>query len=39
MQKHGLKEGLILTYEQEETIKEKGAKIRVVPAWKWMMKK
>ena len=31
MQVHGLKEGLILTYLQEETITQDGFTIRVMP--------
>jgi len=36
MQVHGLTEGFILTYLQEETITQDGSTIRVVPAWKWL---
>ncbi|MBU1199302.1 MAG: ATP-binding protein [Nanoarchaeota archaeon] len=33
-----LKEGTIITYEQEEEIKENGKKIKIIPAWKWLLK-
>lgn len=35
MLKFKLKEGMILTYNQEEEIKIKGSKIIVKPVWKW----
>lgn len=31
-----LKEGLIVTYDQEDTVKVNGKTIHLVPAWKWM---
>lgn len=37
MQVHGLAEGLILTYLQEESIAQDGSTIRVLPAWKWLV--
>lgn len=37
MKVHGLNEGLILTFEQEEEIKYKGKKIIVKPVWKWLL--
>ncbi len=37
MNRFNLKEGLIITNEQEETIKIKEKKIRVIPAWKWFL--
>ncbi|HJX05893.1 MAG TPA: ATP-binding protein [Candidatus Nanoarchaeia archaeon] len=37
MSKFKLKEGLILTQEQEEEIKVKGRKIKVMPVWKWLL--
>ena len=37
MQVHGLAEGLILTYLQEESIVQGGYTIRVLPAWKWLI--
>lgn len=37
MQAHDLKEGLILTYLQEETITQDGSTIQILPAWKWLI--
>ena len=37
MQAHGLSEGLILTYLQEETIEQDGCTIRIQPAWEWLI--
>lgn len=37
MDKFKLKQGLILTYDQEEEIKIKGKKIIVIPLWKWLL--
>lgn len=37
MQVHGLDEGLILTYLQEEILTGDGSTIRVMPAWKWLI--
>ena len=34
---HGLDEGIVLTYLQEETITVGDYVIRVVPAWKWLI--
>ena len=34
---YGLTEGLILTDEEEDTIKEKGYTIHIKPAWKWLL--
>ena len=39
MNEFKLKEGLILTYEQEDTIIIKGKKIVIMPIWKWMLAK
>ena len=33
-----LKKGTIITLEQEETIKENGKTINIIPAWKWLLK-
>jgi hypothetical protein len=33
-----LKEGLLLTQEQEEEITMNGKKIKVVPVWKWLLR-
>lgn len=38
MKKFKLKEGLILTMDQEEEIIKEGLKIKVVPVWKWLLK-
>ena len=37
MGKFKAKNGLILTHDQEEEIKVKGKKIKVVPVWKWLI--
>ena len=37
MNKFKLKEGLILTYDQEENIQIKDKKIKVIPVWKWLL--
>lgn len=37
MTTHYLNEGIILTYNQEETITIGDASIRVLPAWKWLI--
>ena len=37
MDTHDLKEGLILTEDEEETIEEKGRKIIILPVWKWLI--
>ena len=34
---HGLSEGLLLTYGEEETIEHDDRIIRVIPAWKWLI--
>lgn len=33
---HPLKQALIITYDEEETIEEGGLTIEVVPIWKWL---
>jgi len=33
-----LKKGVILTYEQEDEIKENGFTIQMIPLWKWLLK-
>jgi predicted AAA+ superfamily ATPase len=38
MSKHGLTEGIILTYNQEETIVQDDSSIRVLPVWRWLIK-
>ena len=37
MKKFGLKNGLILTYDYEETIRIKNKNIKIVPVWKWLL--
>ena len=37
MDKFKLNEGLLLTDNQEEEIKIKGKKIKVIPVWKWLL--
>lgn len=38
MGKFRIKEGIIITHEQEEEIKTSGKTIKVVPAFKWLLK-
>ncbi len=38
MEKFNLKEGLIITESMEEERKIKGKKIKIIPAWKWLLK-
>ena len=37
MEKFKLNEGLVLTNSQEEDIKIKGKRIKVMPVWKWLL--
>lgn len=37
VKKFKLKEGLIITSDQEEEFKQDGIKIKVVPVWKWLL--
>lgn len=37
MESLSLKDGMILTHDQEEVVKEGGRKISVKPVWKWML--
>lgn len=37
MKAFGLKEGLILTYDQDDELRDKDRKIVVRPVWKWLM--
>jgi hypothetical protein len=37
MNKFKLKKGVVLTHEQEEELKINGKKIKILPAWKWML--
>jgi len=39
LKKFDLKEGLIITYNQEDNFVVEGRKIKVIPAWKWMADK
>lgn len=39
MKVHGLKEGLILTEDEESDTEAEGFKISVKPVWKWMLEK
>jgi len=38
MEKFKLKEGMILTYNQEEEMIFEGRKIKLIPVWKWLLK-
>ena len=37
MEKFNLKTGLIITESQEEERKIDGKKIKIIPAWKWLL--
>ncbi|MEK6914414.1 MAG: ATP-binding protein [Nanoarchaeota archaeon] len=37
MNEYKLKEGILLTEDQEEEIKSEGKKIKVIPVWKWLL--
>ena len=37
MEKFNLNEGLILTYNQEDKLQEKGKTLIVKPVWKWLL--
>jgi hypothetical protein len=37
MSMHGLTDGIILTYNQEETIVQNNSSIRALPVWKWLI--
>ena len=37
MEKFNIKTGLILTFDQEETIRKEGKKIEIKPVWKWLL--
>jgi predicted AAA+ superfamily ATPase len=39
MEELGLKEGLIITWDDEDLIEEKGKRIKVVPLWKWVLRR
>ncbi len=38
LEKFNLKEGLILTYKQDDEFKVNNKKIKVLPVWKWLLK-
>ncbi|MBI2499414.1 ATP-binding protein [Candidatus Woesearchaeota archaeon] len=37
LNKFKLREGVILTYGQEDSFEERGKKIKVLPVWKWLL--
>jgi len=37
MESYGLKQGLIITHNQSETIKKKNKIITIIPAWRWLL--
>src|SRR5207249_4368840 len=37
MQAYDLKEGLILTANEEEVLEKDGCRIQILPIWKWML--
>src|SRR3989344_1857683 len=37
LNKFKLKEGLILTSDQEDELEQEGKKIKIVPVWKWLL--
>ncbi|MBI2045562.1 ATP-binding protein [Candidatus Pacearchaeota archaeon] len=39
LNKFKLKEGLIITFDQEEKIEIEGKTIKIIPAWKWLLSK
>jgi len=39
MNEFGLRKGIILTYDQEESIKDKELTISILPVWKWLLDK
>ena len=39
MTTYKLQEGIIITLDQEENLKLKNKKIKVIPAWKWLLGK
>lgn len=38
MKEFSLREGLILTYNQEDELNIKDRKIKIIPVWKWLMR-
>ena len=39
LNKFKLKEGLIITFDQEESFEQEGKKIKAIPVWKWLLSK
>ncbi len=39
LETHQLKEGLLLTFDQEDLIKMEGKNIHIIPVWKWLLEK
>ena len=37
LEKFNIKEGIILTYKQEDEFKIKDKKIKILPVWKWLV--
>ena len=37
LEKFGLKTGMILTYNQEDELKTKDKRIKILPVWKWLL--
>jgi len=37
MKCYGLKEGMIITFDEEEMMKKGGYEVKVIPAWKWIL--
>ena len=39
LDKFKLKEGSIITFDQEEEFEQEGKKLRIIPVWKWLLEK
>ncbi|HRZ41920.1 MAG TPA: ATP-binding protein [Bacteroidales bacterium] len=37
MEAHGIREGLILTEDEEDTLQINSVRIKILPAWKWLL--
>jgi len=37
LNKFKLREGHIITFDQEEEFEQKGIKIKIIPVWKWLL--
>jgi len=37
LEKLNLRQGIILTFDQQKEIRAKGKTIKVMPAWKWLL--